>query len=59
VDHVVTLLVAAKDPAFNEANAAGAANPAAAVVRQFNTIHQRPVEQEVTAIRQEWLRCSV
>src|SRR6266576_957795 len=46
VDHVVALLVAAKDPALNEAHAAGAANPGAAVMRQVNTTGQRPVEQQ-------------
>jgi hypothetical protein len=39
VDHIVTVLLSAEDSSFNEANAAGAADPASAVVRQFNTIH--------------------
>src|ERR1700730_6671347 len=52
VNHVVTLLVAAKHPAFNEAHAAGTANPGATIVRQINAIHQGPVEHEVAAIRQ-------
>jgi hypothetical protein len=55
VNHFVALLVAAKDPAFNETHPAGAANPGAAVVRQINTVRQRPIEQQVTTIRQEWL----
>ena len=47
MDHVVALFVAAIDPAFDEANAAGAANPGAAVMRQVDAVHQRPVEQQL------------
>src|ERR1700682_1422188 len=52
VNHIVTLLVAAKHPAFNQAHTAGTANPGTTIVRQINAIHQGPVEHEVAAIRQ-------
>ena len=52
MDHVVTWLLPAKHLALDETDAAGAANPGAAVMRQFDAIEQRPVEQQVTAIRQ-------
>ena len=47
--------VAAEYLAVDEAHAAGAANSGAAIVRKIDAVHQRPVEQQLAAIRQKRL----
>src|SRR6185312_2131576 len=55
MDHVVARRLAAEHLAFDETNTTGAANPGAAVVRKLDAIHQRPIEQQLATIGQEWL----
>src|SRR5580693_1991760 len=55
VDHVAALFGAAEDLAVDEAYPAGAANAASAVMRKLNAVHDRAVEQQITAISVERL----
>ena len=48
-------VVAAEHLAVDQAHAAGAADAGAAVVRKIDAVHQRPVEQQVAAIREKRL----
>jgi hypothetical protein len=50
MDHVVARLMAAEHPALDQAHAAGAAHPGAAIMRQLDAVHQRPVQQQVAGI---------
>ena len=55
MDHVVARGLAAEHLAFDKANTTAAANPGTAIVRQFDAVHQCPVEQQLAAIGQERL----
>ena len=55
MDHVVAAAVAAEHRAVDQAHAAGAADSGAAIVRKIDTVHQRPIEQKLAAIRQKRL----
>ena len=55
MDHVVAAAVAAEHLAVDQAHAAGAADSGAAIVRKIDAVHQRPIEQQLAAIRQKRL----
>jgi hypothetical protein len=55
MDHVVAAAVAAEHLTIDEAYAAGAADSGAAIVRKIDAVHQRPIEQQLAAIRQKRL----
>ena len=55
MDHVVAPAVAAEYLAVDEAHAAGAADSGAAIVRKIDAVHQRPVEQQLAAVREKRL----
>jgi hypothetical protein len=50
MDHVVARLMAAEHPALDQAHAAGTAHPSAAIMRQLDAVHQRPVQQQLAGI---------
>ena len=55
MDHVVAPAVAAEHLSVDQAHAAGAADSGAAIVRKIDAVHQRPIEQQLAAIRQKRL----
>jgi hypothetical protein len=55
MDHVVAPALAAEHLTIDQAHAAGAADSGAAIVRKIDAVHQRPIEQKLTAIREKGL----
>src|SRR5262245_32016361 len=53
MNYFVAPAVAAEHLAVDELHAAGAANSGAAIMRKIDAVHQRPIEQELAAIRQK------